>query len=66
MTAGLAQIHVVLNWGRGTPGTEGPVLVNTSLNSFQEPIVCSPRDAIRVFYGTGIDVLIIGNCMLEK
>ncbi len=46
--------------------TELPVLVNTSLNSVQEPIVCSPRDAIRVFYGTGIDVLILGNFILKK
>ena len=27
-----------------------PMLVNTSFNGFNEPIVCSPRDAIRVFY----------------
>ena len=41
-------------WGDKT-GT--PVLVNTSFNGFHEPLVCSPRDAIRVFYGTGLDVL---------
>ncbi len=43
-----------------------PVLVNTSLNSFQEPIVCSPRDAVRVFFGNGIDVLFIGNFVVRK
>ena len=26
-----------------------------SFNGFHEPLVCSPRDAIRVFYGTGLD-----------
>jgi carbamoyltransferase len=43
-----------------------PVLVNTSFNGFQEPIVCSPRDAVRVFFGTGIDVLVIGQFVLAK
>ena len=32
-----------------------PVLVNTSFNGFHEPIVCSPRDAVRVFFGSGLD-----------
>jgi carbamoyltransferase len=43
-----------------------PILVNTSFNGFQEPIVCSPRDAVRVFFGTGIDVLIIGEFVITK
>ena len=43
-----------------------PVLVNTSFNGFQEPIVCSPRDAIRVFYGSGIDMLVFGQLVLTK
>jgi carbamoyltransferase len=42
------------------------VLVNTSFNSFQEPIVCTPRDAVRVFYGTGLDVLVLGRFVLRK
>jgi carbamoyltransferase len=43
-----------------------PCLVNTSFNGFQEPIVCSPRDAIRVFYGSGIDDLFMGSFVLTK
>jgi carbamoyltransferase len=43
-----------------------PVLVNTSFNGFAEPIVCSPRDAIRVFFGTGLDVLILDRFVLAK
>jgi carbamoyltransferase len=43
-----------------------PMLVNTSFNGFQEPIVCSPRDAVRVFFGTGIDVLVMGQFVLVK
>lgn len=42
------------------------VLVNTSFNGFSEPIVCSPRDAIRVFYGTGIDALFLGRFVIRK
>jgi carbamoyltransferase len=43
-----------------------PVLVNTSFNGFHEPLVCSPRDAIRVFYGTGLDLLALEDFVLRK
>jgi carbamoyltransferase len=43
-----------------------PVLVNTSFNVRGEPIVCTPEDAFRCFMGTGIEVLIVGNCFLRK
>ena len=43
-----------------------PIVVNTSFNGLSEPIVCSPRDAVRVFYGTGIDILIAGNFVVSK
>ena len=46
--------------------TAMPFLVNTSFNGFHEPIVCSPRDAVRVFYGSGLDVLIIGQFVITK
>ena len=42
------------------------VLANTSFNVRGEPIVASPKDAFRCFMGTGLDVLIIGNCVLYK
>jgi carbamoyltransferase len=42
------------------------VIVNTSLNAFQEPIACTPRDAVRVFYGTGLDMLVMGRFILRK
>ncbi|MQA28710.1 MAG: hypothetical protein GEU82_02565 [Luteitalea sp.] len=41
-------------------------LINTSFNGFLEPIVCSPRDAVRVFYGTGLDLLVIGRFLVVK
>jgi carbamoyltransferase len=43
-----------------------PVLVNTSFNGFSEPMVCSPRDAIRVFFGTGLDLLVLDRFVLTK
>jgi carbamoyltransferase len=43
-----------------------PVLLNTSFNVKGEPIVCSPADALRTFYNCGMDVLVMGNYILEK
>src|SRR5262249_5896693 len=43
-----------------------PMLVNTSFNGFNEPIVCTPRDAIRVFYGTGLDMMVLDSLILKK
>ena len=43
-----------------------PVLVNTSFNVRGEPIVGSPEDAYNCFMGTEMDVLVIGNCYLNK
>jgi len=37
-----------------------PALLNTSFN-IQEPIVCSPRDAIRTFKGASFDALVLEN-----
>jgi len=42
------------------------VLLNTSFNVKGEPIVCNPREAIRCFYDTGLDVLVIGNYLIKK
>jgi carbamoyltransferase len=43
-----------------------PILVNTSFNVRGEPIVCTPEDAFRCFMGTEIEVLVAGNCVLQK
>lgn len=43
-----------------------PVLLNTSFNVANEPIVESPEDAIRCFLSTGIDALLIGDYLLIK
>ena len=46
--------------------TNVPVVLNTSFNIRGEPIICSPSDAIRCFYTTGIDYLIIDKFLLSK
>ena len=43
-----------------------PILINTSFNVRGEPIVCTPEDAFRCFMGSGIEVLVVGNCYLAK
>jgi carbamoyltransferase len=43
-----------------------PGVLNTSFNVKGEPIVCSPTDAIRCYYGSGMDALAIGSFLLEK
>ncbi len=43
-----------------------PILYNTSFNLFGEPLVCTPRDAVRSFYSSGIDAMVAGNFLLEK
>ncbi len=43
-----------------------PVLYNTSFNLFGDPLVCTPRDAVRSFYSSGIDALFAGSFYLEK
>ena len=42
------------------------VLVNTSFNVRNEPIVCSPEDAYRCFMRSAIDLLVLENCLLYK
>ncbi|MBM4053437.1 MAG: carbamoyl transferase [Planctomycetes bacterium] len=42
------------------------VVLNTSFNDNDEPVVCTPKDAIRTFFGTGIHELYIGNYRVVK
>ena len=46
--------------------THHGVLINTSFNLDNEPIVCTPREAIASFYASGLDVLVIGNYIVTK
>jgi carbamoyltransferase len=42
-----------------------PIVLNTSFNE-NEPIVCTPREAIDCFLKTRIDVLYLGNCVVRR
>jgi carbamoyltransferase len=42
------------------------VVLNTSFNLRGEPMVCAPTDAIRTFYSSGLDALILGDYLIEK
>jgi carbamoyltransferase len=43
-----------------------PVLLNTSFNVRDEPLVCSPHDAVRCFLATEIDYLVMGQMICKR
>ena len=43
-----------------------PVILNTSFNTKGKPIVETPDDAVKVFFETEMDILVLGNYLLEK
>ncbi len=46
--------------------TGEPVVLNTSFNVKGEPIVLNPRHALKCFYDTGLDVLVMGRHVVTK
>ena len=46
--------------------TKIPSIINTSFNMHEEPIVCSPDDAIRSFKQGHLDYLAIGNYLVKS
>ena len=42
-----------------------PVLINTSFNMHEEPIVCTPADAVRAFVQGELDYLLLGNYLVR-
>ena len=71
----LARLHVVREadnpvfWkllkhsGEAAPA---PLLVNASFNLFGEPLVVTPRDAVRSYFCSGVDALVAGSFLLQK
>jgi carbamoyltransferase len=51
---------------RSGENAPAPILVNTSFNLFGEPLVVTPRDAIRSYFCSGTDALVAGNFLLGK
>jgi carbamoyltransferase len=58
------SFHRVLEEYRRLTGVG--TLVNTSFNMHEEPIVCSPEDAVRAFLQGHLDYLAIGNYVVEN
>jgi hypothetical protein len=49
-----------------TKRTGVPVIINTSFNLRGEAIVHTLADAVRAFFSSGMDALVIGNFLVEK
>ena len=45
--------------------TSVPVVLNTSFNE-DEPIVCTPEEAVNCFQRTRMDILFLGNYMVQR
>jgi carbamoyltransferase len=43
-----------------------PMVINTSFNDADEPIVCSPEDAVRCYQRTELDALVLGSWLVTK
>ena len=43
-----------------------PVVLNTSFNLRGEPIVNTPAEAFRTFSESGMDALVLGDCLIDK
>ncbi|RME77097.1 MAG: carbamoyltransferase [Planctomycetota bacterium] len=46
--------------------TDLPCVINTSLNRRGEPIICTPEDSIAMFYGSGLEYMIMGDFLIKK
>lgn len=75
LPGGRVRLHVVeraanpLLWrllDRFGQFASAPMLVNTSFNLFGEPLVVSPRDAVRSYFCSGVDALVIGSFSMAK
>lgn len=43
-----------------------PLILNTSFNDKGEPLVCTPKDAIRTFFASKLKYMAIGDLLIEK
>ena len=58
------KYHAVISKFKAKTGY--PLVVNTSFNVRGEPIICTPTDAFKCFMGTEMDLLAVGNYILNK
>jgi carbamoyltransferase len=55
--------QLIKRFGESAPA---PLLINTSFNLFGEPLVVKPRDAVRSYFCSGVDALMIDMFLLSK
>ena len=65
-TDGLGRGAEAIDTGAPLTVGVGQATLGRLFNVMGEPIVCSPIDAIRCFYSTGLDALSIGSFLLMK
>lgn len=54
----------IINQWKATSGI--PAILNTSFNLRDEPIICTPLDAMRTFFSSELDAIVIGSFLLRK
>ncbi|MBU3758826.1 MAG: carbamoyltransferase [Candidatus Omnitrophica bacterium] len=59
-----ARFHELITRFREKSGV--PLVINTSLNRRGEPMICSPEDALKMFEGSGLPYMAIGNFLVSK
>lgn len=57
------RIYKILEIYRGFKGTS--TIINTSFNRHEEPIACSPEDAVNSFLECGLDYLVLNNFLVS-
>ena len=62
----LLELHITTLLQKYNEKTECPVLLNTSFNDNGQPIVETPKDAIKTFKNIDLDYLVIGNYFVVK
>ncbi|MBN2120466.1 MAG: carbamoyltransferase [Candidatus Omnitrophica bacterium] len=58
------RFYALIEYFHKLTGT--PVVINTSLNRRTEPVVCTPEDALKMFEGSGLEHLAIGDYLVSK
>ncbi|MGM1049372.1 MAG: carbamoyltransferase family protein [Bacillota bacterium] len=58
------ELHKLLRLFKNITGVS--VLLNTSFNDNNEPIVESPKDALQCFLKTDLDILVLGSYLIRK
>lgn len=56
------RLHRILQAYKKIKGTS--TIINTSFNRHEEPIVCSPEDAVKSFLECGLDYLVLNNFLI--